>query len=83
MALDYFAGGVPPFVILKLELDQIDGLVRSSEQKLGKRAAEMGLIGLCAYFEAFANPYRMRLAKCSRSALFVVSSTTARLSISE
>jgi hypothetical protein len=54
MALDYFTGGVPPFVIFKLELDQIDGVVRSSEQKLGKRAAEMGLIGLCAYFEAFS-----------------------------
>jgi len=54
MALDYFTSGVPPFVVLKLELDQIDSLVRSSEQKLQKRAAEMGLISLCAYFEAFS-----------------------------
>ena len=54
MALDYFTSGVPPFVVLKLELDQIDALVHSSEPKLQKRAVEMGLIGLCAYFEAFS-----------------------------
>ena len=53
MALDYFTRGVPPFVVLKLEVGKIDDLVRSSEKKLQNKAAEMGLIGLCAYFEAF------------------------------
>jgi len=52
-ALDYFGGGVPPLVSLKLELDRIDGLVYASERKFQQKAAEMGLISLCAHFEAF------------------------------
>jgi hypothetical protein len=52
-ALEYFAGGVPPFVSLKLELDRTDGLVGASEKKFQQKAAEIGLISLCAYFEAF------------------------------
>lgn len=75
MALDYFAGGVPPLVMLKLELDQIDGVVRSSEKKLQNRAAEMGLISLCAYFEAFCkNLFSATANICPR----VLSKFTAR-----
>jgi hypothetical protein len=57
-ALDYFVGGVPAGILFKMGFDDIKALVRSSkESSLGSSsntAAEVGLIGLVAYFEAFS-----------------------------
>lgn len=56
LALDYFIGGVPAGPLFKLDLDRLKDMVNTSEQETVPRsnpAAEIGLIALVAYFEAF------------------------------
>ena len=54
-ALDFFIAGVPPNVIFELDSKKIIELVASSTDPhlTSNPIAELGLIGLAAYFEAF------------------------------
>ena len=55
-ALEYFVAGVPPFSYFKLEVSHLTVLVKSSRKDKFSRlnaTAEVALIGLAAYFEAF------------------------------
>jgi len=55
-ALEYFIGGVPPLGYFELEISHLDALVKSSKKDKFSSLntmAEIALIGLSAYFEAF------------------------------
>lgn len=54
-ALDYFNAGVPPGALLKLSVSDLNRLATSYQPRGGRWdvAAEVCLIGLVAYFEAF------------------------------
>lgn len=61
-AWDFFIGGVPPFALFKLEVDNLKEVIASRrprpedeviEPKMSNETAEICLIGLVAYFEAF------------------------------
>ena len=55
-ALEYFIGGVPPFGYFELEVTHLVALVKSSKKDKFSSlnpTAEVALIGLSAYFEAF------------------------------
>ncbi len=54
--LDYFIGGVPPGPLFSINLDDVEGVLRSTTKPpLGRLdpAAELCFIGQVAYFEAF------------------------------
>jgi hypothetical protein len=53
-SLDFFHGGVPPYKVFRLSYDELSRLMASSRVDEGMNtAAEVCLIGLAAYFEAF------------------------------
>lgn len=61
-ALDFFIAGVPPFALFKLELGELGEVMASRrprmeddviEPKMSNQTAEICLIGLVSYFEAF------------------------------
>lgn len=59
-ALDYFVAGVPPLGNFQLEIEHLDALVGSSKEGdlTGLNpTAEVSLIGLSAYFEAFCKAH--------------------------
>jgi len=59
-SLDYFIGGVPALGYFEMQADNLAGLVKSSKRdKLSRlnQVAEVSLIGLCAYFEAFCKAH--------------------------
>ena len=53
--LDFFHGGVPPYQFFRLSFDELSKLVASSKVEGGglDTTAEVCIIGLAAYFEAF------------------------------
>lgn len=52
--LDFFHGGVPPYQFFRMSFDELSRLVASSTVDKGlDTTAEVCLIGLAAYFEAF------------------------------
>ena len=54
--LDFFHGGVPPYQLFRLSFDELSRLAESSTAEKGHldTTAEVCLIGLAAYFEAFS-----------------------------
>ena len=55
-ALDFFVGGVPPYVIFKLDTENIKQLVaplKGNEHYKTSTTIEVAFIGAVAYFEAF------------------------------
>jgi hypothetical protein len=54
-ALDYFVAGVPAGILFKMSFDDIRTMVKSSKKDSGglNTVAEVCLIGLVSYFEAF------------------------------
>ena len=52
-ALDYFVAGVPPFQLFETELNRLAGTLIHAKPEPLNAAAELSLIGLAAYFEAF------------------------------
>src|ERR1051326_3137074 len=52
--LDFFHGGVPPYQVFRMSLDDLEKVARmSSEKEVTRARIEVCLIGLAAYFEAF------------------------------
>jgi len=59
-SLDFFIGGVPALGYFEMQSDHLARLVKSSKKdKLSRlnEVAEVALIGLCAYFEAFCKAH--------------------------
>jgi hypothetical protein len=70
MWLDFFHGGVPPYQILRMSLDDLEKLAAISDEDQGGTTTrtEVCFIGLAAYFEAFCkNQFAAILNVCPES----------------
>jgi hypothetical protein len=69
--LGLFFGGLPPFMIFKADIDEVTEIVEAHEeleddgQVLLNKAAELGIIGVVAYFESFCKHQFAALVHCS------------------
>ncbi len=68
--LDLFFGGVPPYMMFKMDLDEVTEIVESYQEHvcdgevLQNKAAELGVIGAVAYFESFCKHHFAALVHC-------------------
>lgn len=55
LSLEYFVAGVPPFQLLEMKLEDVEGLLRRTRagRSTLEPVAELCLVGLAAYFEAY------------------------------
>ena len=74
-ALDFFSGGVPPLGYLGMRIRDLKGIVSGPKSAGSYFAAELCIIGLAAYFEAFCKDQFAAIANIAPQTLLEFAAT--------